>query len=212
MGQKDIKNVVVFGAGGRTGRLVVDQLLDRGYNVRAFMHRTHLARDGVEVMIGDINDAAAVDKAIDDMDAVISVVSHGRRSPANMQTMGMGMVNKAMIRNKIARLISLTGNGVTQPGDKIRLIDRLLTVALSFVAHSRLVDGRMHAEYLAQTDLDYTVVRVAKLTNGPATKAWRLTPHGPAMTFISRADTASAIVQLLEDGSYIREMPIISKD
>jgi len=40
--------VLVFGAAGRTGRNIVDQALNRGYQVTAFIHKTRGIEKDVE--------------------------------------------------------------------------------------------------------------------------------------------------------------------
>jgi len=61
--------ILVTGATGKTGAPVVEQMLERGYNVRAFVHRldqrsTRLAGLGAEIVAGDILDLAAVRAAL----------------------------------------------------------------------------------------------------------------------------------------------------
>jgi len=53
--------ILVTGATGKTGRPVVEQLLERGYPVRTFVHRVdersrHLSELGAEVVVGDFHD------------------------------------------------------------------------------------------------------------------------------------------------------------
>jgi len=58
----------VFGANGNTGSVVARTLLDRGANVRVFVRTpakvAALAAAGAEVVTGDVEDAASVEKAL----------------------------------------------------------------------------------------------------------------------------------------------------
>ena len=61
--------ILVTGATGKTGAPVVRQLLERGYHVRAFVHKTddrskRLAELGAEVVVGDIHDLESVRSAM----------------------------------------------------------------------------------------------------------------------------------------------------
>ncbi len=61
--------ILVTGATGKTGAPVVEQMLERGYKVRAFVHRldersARLARLGAEIVPGDILDLKAVRAAM----------------------------------------------------------------------------------------------------------------------------------------------------
>src|SRR4051794_40980931 len=76
-----IKNVLITGGAGFLGSHLADALLTRGYHVRALDSLTpqvhgegrkrpaYLAED-VELLVGDVRDAAAVDRALDGIDAV----------------------------------------------------------------------------------------------------------------------------------------------
>lgn len=72
-------NVLVTGATGTQGSAVVDALLDRSVPVRALVRDTNssgaaaLARKGVEVVQGDMDDPTSLDRAMAGVDGVFSV-------------------------------------------------------------------------------------------------------------------------------------------
>jgi uncharacterized protein YbjT (DUF2867 family) len=68
--------VLVTGATGRVGRMVVDQLLDAGVPVRALTHRPEAAVTlpaNVEVAIGDLTLTESLDAALQDVNSVFLV-------------------------------------------------------------------------------------------------------------------------------------------
>lgn len=188
--------VLIFGANGRTGKHVVEQLSE--HEVIAYE--------------GDILDESKVEAAIKGVDAVISVIGHVKGSDDFVQTKGIRNVVNAMERNSVMRLISLTGTGVRMPGDKITLMDKILNLSIKMIDPKRIEDGIKHVEFLKSSRLDWTVVRVLKLTNGADKESWQLTLSGPAKTLIARASVASAIKQILEEGQYNQQAPIISPE
>jgi putative NADH-flavin reductase len=73
-------NVVVFGAGGKTGSLVVEKSLSAHHIVTAFVHdATRFNHPGVRVVVGDAADPVAVRKAVTGQDAVIDTI--GGKTP-----------------------------------------------------------------------------------------------------------------------------------
>ncbi len=94
-------------------------------------------------------------------------------------------------------------------GDKITLIDRFLNTAVGVIDPNRVNDGREHVEVLKHSDLDWTVVRVLKLQN-VSPKPISLTEHGPTKIYVSREDVAAAVLEVLENHSFIQLAPIIS--
>ena len=80
------KKVLVAGATGQTGRLIVSKLLASGYEVRALVRDEAKARqllgDKVEIVQGDIKDPATLAAAFAGTDAVISAVgARGAKGP-----------------------------------------------------------------------------------------------------------------------------------
>jgi uncharacterized protein YbjT (DUF2867 family) len=68
-------NVTVFSATGAIGRLVVEQLRSNGDIVRAYVRNPGKVPASwgadVAVMVGEITDAAAIDRAVAGADAVV---------------------------------------------------------------------------------------------------------------------------------------------
>jgi putative NADH-flavin reductase len=71
--------IVVFGAGGRAGRRAVEEAAARGHSVTAVVRAAEghrgLARDGVQVVSGDVTDAAGVASMAAGHDAAITAAS-----------------------------------------------------------------------------------------------------------------------------------------
>jgi NAD(P)H dehydrogenase (quinone) len=66
------KRFLITGATGSTGGKTVELLLERGYQVRAFVHKrdersTQLEKRGVEVIVGDLLDFTTVRPALEDV-------------------------------------------------------------------------------------------------------------------------------------------------
>ncbi len=80
------KKVLITGGAGFIGSHLADELLNKGYKVRALdnlseqVHGTNAARPeylnpDVELQIGDVRDKAAVEKALDGVDAVVHLAA-----------------------------------------------------------------------------------------------------------------------------------------
>jgi uncharacterized protein YbjT (DUF2867 family) len=76
MNQTDMRPVLVTGATGRVGRVVIDQLLDAGVPVRALTHRSEAAATlpaTAEVFTGDLTVPESLDPALNGAGAVFLV-------------------------------------------------------------------------------------------------------------------------------------------
>jgi putative NADH-flavin reductase len=141
-------------------------------------------------------------------DAVVCLIGHVRGSPANVQTDAIKNIIAVMEKSGPKRLISLTGTGVRLPSDKFRLIDHLMNAAIKLADISRITDGINHVHIIQKSNLSWTVIRVLKLTNSRPRK-YKLLPHGPTKILIPRAEVAQAILECLEQNSFVKKAPII---
>ena len=193
-------NILLLGANGRTGR-----------EVKKLLATQLPGSVTISDFEGDALDYDNVSRQVSACDAVISVIGHVKGSRPDVQTTAIKNVVRAMRQNKIKRLVSLTGTGVRQPKDTISLIDRVLNLGVMLLDPDRINDGINHAQFLqSQPDIDWTVVRVLKLTNSSSNQRWRLSENGPSKTFVSRKTVAKAILQTLQSSAYIHTMPIIA--
>lgn len=205
-------NIAVLGANGRTGSLFVEEALMAGHTVRAGIHgdvNPFADAPRLEVVHCDAAKKAQLKKLLKGQDAVISLLGHTRSSGKTVQTDTMKALVEVMKELRIKRLISLTGTGVRFPGDQITLTDRLLNTGISIIDPSRVKDGRSHALVLQESKLEWTIVRVLKLTNGDP-KPNRLSENGPTKSAVARREVAQAILQILEDNSFRHKAPIIA--
>ncbi len=67
--------VLVIGAGGRTGKAVVERAASAGHQVTAFVHEAdEFDIADVKVIVGDATDSGAIEEAVRGQDAVLDTV------------------------------------------------------------------------------------------------------------------------------------------
>ena len=205
--------IAVISANGRTGRNFVTEALRAGHMVKAGVHNQIeiLEHINLQIVKCDALRSSDVNNLIKDCDTVVSLIGHGRRSPKKLQSQAIANVINAMKNQNIARLISLTGTAVRVDGDKITLIDRILNFSISIIDHNRIKDGKKHAQLIMDSGLNWTIVRVLKLTNTSHIGKYKLTKNGPTKTFTSRKLVARAILELIEKNEFINHLPMISR-
>lgn len=203
--------IAVIAAGGRSGRVFVKAALDAGYAVRAGVHSKGVfpSHDKLTIVACDATNQQDVGELLEGADVVVSLIGHGRKSPARVQTEAFRVITAVMQQKKLRRLISLTGTGVRFPGDTPSIFDRLANKAIALIDPNRIQDGIDHVELLKSTSLDWTVLRVLKLSDGSHRGMVRLSRSGPAEFLTPRKRVAEAILQLLVDDGYIHQAPVI---
>lgn len=204
--------IAVLAANGRSGKVFVEQALAAGHSIRAgvFATNTLSPHERLEIQQCDATNSEDVASLIAGQDAVVSFIGHVKGSAPRVQRNAMTVLVQAMRDARVSRVVSLTGTGVRFPGDKVGLIDWFLNTSITLIDPNRVYDGIEHAEVLKQSDLEWTIVRVLKLQNTKS-KPYVLREHGPTRLYVSRTEVSKSVIQVLEEGSFIRTAPIISK-
>jgi putative NADH-flavin reductase len=206
--------LTVFGATGGTGRLLVQQALDAGHDVTAFVRdaaRLGLEHERLGVVVGDVMDPAAVEDAVRDRDAVLCAIGAPASDRSRVRTRGTGVIIDAMERAGARRLVCLSSFGVGDSRARLPLHLRYLIVPL-FLRHA-FADHETQEARVRESDLDWTIVRPPHLKDGPHTGAYR---HGfdavprEVRLVITRADVADLMLRVAADGSHVREAVAVS--
>jgi putative NADH-flavin reductase len=209
--------LAIFGASGRTGVPLVKQALEQGHTVKALVRSPEKLIStvgepaGLEIIEGDATNAYSVAKTIDGCDVVLSAIGHSKGSPKDVQTTATKHMVGAMKEHGIKRIISLTGAGVSAPGDKPKIADRIFRFLLGLFAKDVLEDAKNHAEVLRQSDLDYIIVRGPRLTDGEPKGDYYVGLIGKdSGTQIARADVAHFMLTQLKDDTWVGRPPMVS--
>jgi uncharacterized protein YbjT (DUF2867 family) len=185
-------NLVVLGATGRTGRLVVEQALSAGHSVTALVRSpqkltTH--HPNLHVVTGEATDVSAVSRALEGADAVIGTLGGGGSVIADSTRAIVAAAPKTGVR----RIVLLSTFAAER--DRLGAGTRLLT---SIGMGAMLKDKTAGEEMLRRSDLDWTIVYASMLTDGPASGSIAVLPEGTrrGMTQkISRADVAAWMIE-----------------
>ena len=206
--------VVVFGATGNTGLRFIEQALDKGHQVTAFVRNADAfapRHERLRTVVGDTTgDPARVEAAIQGQDAVVSAL--GRRktfSSEGLIAKSMAAIVPAMRRAGVRRIVLVSAVGVGETRHQAPLLPRLMyRLLLSDI----FADKKAAEDALRAADLDWTIVYPVLLTDGPVTGRYRVGERLELRGFpkVSRADVAHFILSQLESGAWIRKGAMIS--
>jgi putative NADH-flavin reductase len=204
--------VIVFGASGKTGRELVKQALEGKHEVTAFVRdpsKLNVSHERLRVAQGDARDATAVVQAVAGQDGVVSALGPSKPD-FNTMTLGMKNVLAGMREHGVRRLVTLTGAGVPDPNDRPGPFNHFIVFLLKRLSPGVLEDSLGGIEQVRASDLDWTIVRVGRLTDGPKTGSVKVgwVGAGPKPT-IARADAAGFMLEELEARRHIRQAPFI---
>jgi uncharacterized protein YbjT (DUF2867 family) len=192
--------LLVFGSSGRTGRLLVAGALERGHEVTAFSRTPEalgdLAARCARVVRGDVIDRVVVAEAVSGQEAVVYAVGPRPGESAAPTADGILRVVRTMQTYGVRRLIALSAAGVDEEAPRAFF-------ARLFRPRPEVSDPgevRRMEVTVRQSELDWTLVRPSRLTDGPATGLYRAGPgHVLAGARpIARDDVATYVLDQLE--------------
>jgi putative NADH-flavin reductase len=207
-------DIVVVGATGRTGQLVVQRALAEGHWVTAFTRRPELVpagHDRLAVVRGDVTDPGAVRDVIAGKDAVISALGVSSRTTTTVFSEGITNVVRAMEDKGVRRVMAVSHAGLDTTVRMTLARKFFETYIVERIMRNVYLDLARMEDELEASDTDWTSVRPATLTSGPAGGEYRAAAsgfHRPRR--ISRADLAGYLVSRLGDAGTYRRKVVVS--
>lgn len=191
--------ILIVGASGALGRVLVTKALDDGHEVTAFVRQPERFRRStprLTIVKGDILDSASVAAAVAGQEAVISALGHKRwMIPTRILSRGTANIVSAMQRHGVRRYVGVTALGVGDSWWRGGLYYTLflIPVLLQFYFLDKLRQERL----VRASGLDWTIVRPGALTSGRPRGRWRAGSAigNPVWTVrIARADVAQFLL------------------
>jgi uncharacterized protein YbjT (DUF2867 family) len=219
-------SVVVTGATGETGALVVQQLKAAGIAVRAVVRNPDKARDllgaDTDIAVADVTDRAALERAFGGATALIIASSakpmmtgmvDGRPQfafpadgmPEQIDYHGQIAQTDAAIAQGIEHVIVIGSMGMSDPDANM----------LNKMADGKILTWKLKGEeYLRASGLAYTCVRPGGLVNEPGGQQTIVAGHNDELSGrIARADVAAVCVAALSEmGARDKVFDIVAQD
>lgn len=204
--------VVILGATGGTGKILVREALQRGHHVVAAARdptRLEVTRAAnLNAVKVDVLDPASLDAALLGADAVVFAVGSGDTKASTLRTEGVTQVLAAMKRQGVRRLVAMSGLGAGDSFATLPFFVRKVIVPL--VLKGLLEDQSGLERAVMASDVDWVVVRPGELKEKPATGQAKVSLDPTQVKHsVSRADVAEFILRQLESDLYLRKTPAI---
>ncbi|HEY9620898.1 MAG TPA: SDR family oxidoreductase [Crinalium sp.] len=204
--------LLIFGATGSIGRLLVEQALEQRHIVTAFARdpaKLDLQHPNLKVVQGDVLDSTAVEQAVQDQDAVLCVLGSGRKG--TLRSEGTRQIIQAMEKAGVRRLICQTTLGAGESWENLNFFWKY--IMFGALLREAFADHEKQESYVQQSHLDWTIVRPGAFVDGDHTGRYQ---HGFPSTDkttklkISRADVADFLLQQLTSDLYLYKTPGLS--
>ncbi|GLS23888.1 NADH-flavin reductase [Labrys miyagiensis] len=206
--------ILVLGATGGTGRLIVQQALARGYEVTALVRLPEKAADlkGAKIIVGDARDETALRQTLKSQFAVISALGTGVspfREMTFLSSATRALVS-AMKAEQVPRLVAITGLGAGDSrGHGGFAFDNLI---FPLLLRNVYADKDRQEAIVKDSGLDWVLVRPSILNNKPGGKPVRALTDLSAFQggSIARADVAKFVLDQVRSHTWLHRAPLVT--
>jgi uncharacterized protein YbjT (DUF2867 family) len=189
--------IVVVGAHGRTGLLIVEQLIKAGDQVVATIrdpkHMADLVKRGAETVILDLEASPGPDFArqFQGADAVIFAAGSGTGESSEIDSKGVRKTLGAAAKAGVKRYVAISSIGASTG---MKLSGAWATDEMKDYYHHKRLAGKA----IAKSGLDWTIIEPGELTDGKPTGKVTLSEESIAAKPVSRSDVAAVVVAALK--------------
>lgn len=207
--------IIIFGATGRTGLLLLNQALERGHTVTAFIRnpkKITMSHSHLKIVKGDIANAESVGYAVRGHDIIINTLGVRFGGKVQVCTISTSHILAAMKQYQIRRLIVLSGAASGKSLQHLKGFTKWFAEMYAKFGDGNAVrDKNNQYKLILDANVDYTIVSAPWLSNGKLTKKYQEGEDLQMKMFkkISRADVAHFILTIAEHDNYVRKEPLI---
>ena len=186
--------VTVIGGSGRTGRLVVEKLIEAGHTavatIRNVRHMAELVKLGAEVRLLDLaaSDFDTVVEAIKGSDAVVFAAGSAAGETSELDRTGTLRTVRAAGKAGVKRYVSISAIGASTG---------LSTRSMDAEMKDYYRQKRAAGKHLANSDLDWTIIEPGELTDGAGTGKVEISQQALELNSVPREDVAAVTVAVL---------------
>lgn len=203
-------NILIVGGTGKTGRLLISQGLEEGHCITAMVRKPNKLKfnnPNLKVLKGNVLNLENVETAVQGQDAVLSALGH-KQFFIKTSILSKGTMNiiRAMEKKEVDRFICITSLGINESRFRLGLYYTLFVIPVILFFYFR--DKSKQEKLIAQSNLDWTIVRPGQLTNGRKRTNYQ---HGPNLgsyiltKMISRASVAHFLLKNLTSNLYLHK-------
>ncbi len=189
--------IVLFGASGKTGRLVLDLALNAGHEVTAVVRdasKIKISHENLTVKTANLFDEDSITEVSSNAELAISCLGGDANNKSTLLSDMIKFIVPAIKKAGVNEMFHISSAGIH---DEMPGIIAKLFVNLFF--KNAIADHKIAANTIINSGLDYLILRPLSLVNGEMTKNFRTSdtcvPKGGKN--ISREDVAYFLVNAI---------------
>lgn len=206
------KVIAVIGGTGKSGRYVVQQLIDDGFGVRMLVRNP--AKPGlltalVDVVKGDVRDYDSVVQATQGCAAIISTLG---QAPGDTPAFSVAAshILQAMAHHGIQRYVAVTGLSIDVPTDSKGERTQQLSAYMRQTYPATIADKQLEYAILAASHVDWTLVRLPLIEQTDVRGEVIVSEVDCPGEKIRAGDLAQFLIGQISDRRYVGRAPFVA--
>ncbi|MBB4826310.1 putative NADH-flavin reductase [Sporosarcina luteola] len=204
--------IAIIGGTGKVGKYIAETALEKGYTVRMLVRnpdRVHMKKEGMELIVGDALNAGAIEETIRNSNVVINTFGQPAKAEPYYSQVTLQILS-CMKEQGIRRYIGVTGGSLTIEGDRKNLMNRMGAKLFEVCFTKMILDKQLEHDFLQQSDLDWTLIRLPFVVEGPEKGHIRENLRDMPGNKITNGDIARFLIEQINVKTYYRQTPFIA--
>jgi putative NADH-flavin reductase len=203
--------IAVFGGGGRTGKYLITQLIEKGYSLKVLLRNLEtfeLKSPLIQIVQGDAIDFTIVNSLIDGCQAVISTIGQRPGEPLVAEQATRNILN-AMSHYSVKRYILVAGVNIDTPLDNKG--PETITATNWMKANYPIIqeDRQKAYDLLVESNMNWTLVRVPFIDFNIGKGDVNVSLDDCMGDKIDAGNIAAFLIKQLSEETYFNKAPFI---
>lgn len=209
---KNLYKIAVLGGNGRTGKCLVNQLLEKGFSIKLLLRNPEndlVQNHNIEIVKGNALDLDSIRILLKDCSVVLSTLGQRKGEPLTALKVTENIL-KVMEEYKLKRYILLAGLNVDTPFDK-KSEKTLLATNYMKANFPEIQEDRQKAyNALVESNVNWTLVRVPFIEFDAVSARISVNLEDCLGERIAATDIARFMIEVFAESIFIKQAPFIA--
>ena len=207
--------MAILGSTGFVGKELLKKSIEKGHQIKVLVRKPNKLGElieKVEVIEGDYFDKDKVEKAIIGTDIVISAIGPSTKRPESTEKYESAITSLVAImkKEKINRIILIGGAATPVKNNEIfNFRQKLISFFLNLVGKHIIQIKSRECAILANSGLDWTIVRPPRITKGAPTNNVKADEQNLYRSQIDVADLVDFLINQTTSNIWLHKAPLV---
>ncbi|PGM90050.1 SDR family oxidoreductase [Bacillus cereus] len=204
--------IAILGANGKAGKFLINQALEKGYQVRILTRNSknmRITNENIETISGDARDFSAIQELLQGCKAVINAVGQPKNESYIFSTVTKHIL-KVMKKYEMKRYILISGGSLNVKGDKKGIVNKIGANLFQLFLPKMMQDKYKELQIIQRSDVDWTIVRLPFVIEGNGIGNIKESLVDMPGIKIKNGDIAPFVIKQINSEKYVGKCPLIS--